>query len=202
MASIASLFSFRLLSYYPICFPKFLPVFIRFHRRHRRLGSPFPAAGLKFGMAQPILRRTARVASSVDAAAMEMVRRPGRFDVLVTENLLGDILSDLAAGLVGGLGVAPSADVGDRHAVFQPCHGTAPDIAGRGVANPLAAILSGVMLLDHLADARDDPAPRASARRIESAVAAALEAGEAQTADLGGSASTLEATRAVLRRIG
>ena len=138
----------------------------------------------------------------VDAAAMEMVRRPGRFDVLVTENLLGDILSDLAAGLVGGLGVAPSADLGDHHAVFQPCHGTAPDIAGRGVANPLAAILSGVMLLDHLADARDDPAPRASARRIESAVAAALEAGEAQPADLGGSASTLEATRAVLRRIG
>ena len=107
----------------------------------------------------------------VDAAAMEMVRRPGRFDVLVTENLFGDILSDLAAGLVGGLGVAPSADLGDRHAVFQPCHGTAPDIAGRGIANPLAAILSGVMLLDHLADTHDDPAPRDAARRIDAAVA-------------------------------
>ena len=72
---------------------------------------------------------------------MEMIRRPERFDVMVTENLLGDILSDLAAGMVGGLGVAPSADIGDRHAVFQPCHGTAPDIAGKGVANPVATSL-------------------------------------------------------------
>lgn len=138
----------------------------------------------------------------VDAAAMEMVRRPEQFDVLVTENLLGDILSDLAAGLVGGLGVVPSADLGDRHAVFQPCHGTAPDIAGRGVANPVAAILSAVMLLDHLADTHDDPAPRAAARRIEAAVIAALDAGEAQTADVGGAATTRESSRAVLRRIG
>ncbi len=137
----------------------------------------------------------------VDAAAMELVRRPGRFDVLVTENLLGDILSDLAAALVGGLGVAPSADVGDGHAVFQPCHGTAPDIAGQGVANPVAAILSAVMMLDHLADAHDDPAPCAAARRIEAAVAAALQSGEARTADLGGTASTADATRAILRRI-
>ena len=81
------------------------------------------------------------------SAAIELNWR-GVPSVLVTENLLGDILSDLAAGLVGGLGVAPSADVGDRHAVFQPCHGTAPDIAGRGVANPLAAVLSAVLLLD------------------------------------------------------
>ncbi len=138
----------------------------------------------------------------VDAAAMEMVRRPGRFDVLVTENLMGDILSDLAAGLVGGLGVAPSADVGERHAVFQPCHGTAPDIAGLGVANPLAAILSAVMMLDHLADRHADPAPAAAARRIESAVTAALAAGEAQTVDIGGRASTREAAAAVRRRLG
>ncbi|MFO0950386.1 MAG: isocitrate/isopropylmalate dehydrogenase family protein [Isosphaeraceae bacterium] len=137
----------------------------------------------------------------VDAAAMEMVRRPGRFDVAVTENLLGDILSDLSAGLVGGLGMAPSADVGDRHAVFQPCHGTAPDIAGKGVANPLAAILSGAMLLHHLADTRNDPAPAAAALRIESTVQAALTAGEAQTADLGGKATTAESARAVLKRI-
>ena len=137
----------------------------------------------------------------VDAAAMELVRRPSRLDVLVTENLLGDILSDLAAALVGGLGVAPSADLGDSHAVFQPCHGTAPDIAGQGIANPLAAILSGVMLLNHLADAHHDPSPRAAARRIESAVAAALDAGEAQTADLRGGASTLEASRAILKRL-
>ena len=78
----------------------------------------------------------------VDAAALELVRRPERFDVLVTENLLGDILSDLAAGLIGGMGVAASADLGDHHAVFQPCHGTAPDLAGHGVANPVATILS------------------------------------------------------------
>jgi 3-isopropylmalate dehydrogenase len=138
----------------------------------------------------------------VDAAAMEMVLRPGRFDVLVTENLLGDILSDLAAGLVGGLGMAPSADVGDAHAVFQPCHGTAPDIAGRGVANPLAAVLSGALLLDHLADRHGDDAPRAAARRIETAVQAALDAGEAQTPDVGGNASTRDAARAVIRRVG
>ncbi len=137
----------------------------------------------------------------VDAAAMEMVRRPERFDVMVTENLLGDMLSDLAAGLVGGLGVAPSADVGERHAVFQPCHGTAPDIAGKGLANPVAAILSGVMLLDHLADSHGDPAPREAARRVEEAVADALKAGEAQTPDVGGRASTAESGRAVLKRL-
>jgi 3-isopropylmalate dehydrogenase len=138
----------------------------------------------------------------VDAAAMEMVRRPGRFDVLVTENLLGDILSDLAAALVGGLGMAPSADVGDRHAVFQPCHGTAPDIAGRGVANPFAAILSSVMLLEHLADTHHDPSPAEAARRIGSAVQEALRADDGRTADLGGKASTADAVRAVMSRIG
>lgn len=137
----------------------------------------------------------------VDAAAMEMVRRPGRFDVLVTENLMGDILSDLAAGIIGGLGVAPSADIGQAHAVFQPCHGTAPDIAGRGLANPLAAILSTVMLLDHLADGNTDPAPRSAARRIEHSVLAALAAGEAQTRDIGGTAGTRESSLAVLKRL-
>ena len=95
----------------------------------------------------------------VDAAALELVRRPERFDVMVTENLLGDILSDLAAGLIGGMGVAPSADLGDQHAVFQPCHGTAPDLAGRGIANPVATILSCAMLLDHLGRTRNDDAP-------------------------------------------
>jgi 3-isopropylmalate dehydrogenase len=138
----------------------------------------------------------------VDAAAMELVRRPQRFDVLVTENLLGDILSDLGAGLIGGLGVAPSADLGDRHAVFQPCHGTAPDLIGKGVANPLAAILSAVMMLDHLADTHDDPTPGAAARRIENAVAVALASGDARTADLGGKATTRGATAAILREIG
>ena len=133
----------------------------------------------------------------VDAAAMEMVRKPERFDVMVTENLLGDILSDLAAGMVGGLGVAPSADIGDRHAVFQPCHGTAPDIAGKGVANPIATILSGVMLLDYLADRHEDPSARAAARLVERAVFTSLESGEARTLDVGGHASTAESCRAV-----
>jgi 3-isopropylmalate dehydrogenase len=95
----------------------------------------------------------------VEAAGMELVRRPEWFDVLVTENLMGDILSDLATGLIGGLGVAPSADLDDRHAVFQPCHGTAPDLAGRDVANPLAALLSGIMRLDHLAIPTTIPPP-------------------------------------------
>jgi 3-isopropylmalate dehydrogenase len=138
----------------------------------------------------------------VDAAAMEMVRRPGRFDVVVTENLLGDILSDLAAGLVGGLGVAPSADVGEKHAVFQPCHGTAPDIAGLGIANPTAAILSAAMLLDYLSDRSGDPHPRAAARRIEEAVAQAVRSGAALTRDVGGDASTAQAAGAVVDRLG
>ena len=86
----------------------------------------------------------------VDACALDLIRRPWDFDVLVTENMFGDILSDLAAGLVGGMGFAPSADVGDHHAVFQPAHGSAPDIMGRGIANPTAAILSGAMMLDWL----------------------------------------------------
>jgi 3-isopropylmalate dehydrogenase len=137
----------------------------------------------------------------VDAAATELVRRPGRFDVLVTENLLGDILSDLAAALVGGLGVAPSADLGDRHALFQPCHGTAPDIAGRGIANPIAAILSGVMLLDHLADRHDDPSPRTAARHIEAAVAAAMGAADTRTVDVDGRATTESVTRSILNAL-
>jgi 3-isopropylmalate dehydrogenase len=91
----------------------------------------------------------------VDATALNMVRRPWDFDVLVTENMFGDILSDLAAGLIGGMGFAPSADIGLEHAVFQPCHGSAPDIAGKGIANPTAAILSSAMMLDWLGKRHD-----------------------------------------------
>src|SRR5919108_716985 len=86
----------------------------------------------------------------VDACSALLVKRPWDFDVLVTENMFGDILSDLTAGLIGGMGMAPSADLGDRHAVFQPSHGTAPDIAGQGIANPLAAILSAAIMLEWL----------------------------------------------------
>ena len=88
----------------------------------------------------------------VDATALRLVRSPWEFDVLVTENMFGDILSDLGAGLIGGMGMAPSADIGDSHAIFQPCHGTAPDIAGKGLANPTAMLLSAAMMLDWLGD--------------------------------------------------
>jgi 3-isopropylmalate dehydrogenase len=102
----------------------------------------------------------------IDATAMFLVRQPEAFDVLVTENMFGDILSDLAAGLVGGLGMAPSADIGDHHAVFQPCHGTAPDIAGQGIANPVATILSAAMMLEWLAS-RVNPSPQPPPRSGE-----------------------------------
>lgn len=106
----------------------------------------------------------------VDAVAMEMVRRPWMYDVMVTENMYGDILSDLAAGLIGGLGMAPSADIGDNHAVFQPCHGSAPDIAGTGKANPTAMVLSAAMMLDYLADQMEEPGYRRAGLLMQSAV--------------------------------
>jgi len=137
----------------------------------------------------------------VDAAALELVRRPEQFDVLVCENLLGDILSDLTAGLVGGLGVAPSADLGVRHAVFQPCHGTAPDLVGLGRANPIASILSAAMMLRHLGTTHQDPAPARAAERIEEAVSRAADSGAARTPDLGGSATTQSATDAILQTL-
>jgi homoisocitrate dehydrogenase len=130
----------------------------------------------------------------VDTAAMSLVRDPGRFDVLVTTNLFGDILSDLAAGLVGGLGVAPSANVGDKHpAVFEPVHGSAPDIAGQGSANPVGAILSAAMLLEHLGE-------DVGAGHIRRAVLATVTDG-ITTADLGGSASTQRVVQAILERL-
>ena len=113
----------------------------------------------------------------VDACAALMVRRPWDFDVMVMENIFGDILSDLAAGLIGGLGIAPSADIGDKHAVFQPCHGTAPDIMGQGKANPTAMILSAAMMLDWLADRHDHQPAADAAQRIERAVDKAYAGG-------------------------
>jgi hypothetical protein len=100
----------------------------------------------------------------VDACAAMLVQRPWDFDVLVMENMFGDILSDLTAGLIGGLGMAPSADIGDRYAVFQPCHGTAPDIMGQGKANPTGMILSAAMMLDWLGDSTASKARRRPAR--------------------------------------
>jgi 3-isopropylmalate dehydrogenase len=137
----------------------------------------------------------------IDAMTLFMVTRPLRYDVLVTENLFGDILSDLGAGTVGGLGVAPSGDIGDRYALFQPSHGTAPDIAGKGIANPVAQILSVRMLLEWLADTKGDPQCARAAQAIERAVGETLQDRRNHTADLGGSAATAMVGDAVAKVI-
>lgn len=126
----------------------------------------------------------------VDAMAHDLVRRPWDFDVLPMENLFGDILSDLAAGLIGGMGFAPSADIGDRHAVFQPSHGTAPDIAGKGIANPTAMILSLALMLDWLGETRDSQAARDAAAVVEAAVDRAFGVLGLRTFDAGGNDGT------------
>jgi len=132
----------------------------------------------------------ARQHTYIDAQALYLVQKPQAFDVIVTENMFGDILSDLAAGLVGGMGMAPSADIGDNHAVFQPAHGTAPDIAGKGIANPIAAILSAGMMLDWLGRRHKNLGAIRAATMIEQAVIAVLSEGKALPIDQGGRAST------------
>lgn len=119
----------------------------------------------------------------VDATAMKLVLDPQAFDVLVMENLFGDILSDLTAGLIGGLGLAPSANIGEQATLFEPVHGTAPDIAGKGTANPTATILCGALLLRHLGE-------HGPAERVESAVLTVIAEGKTLTRDLGGTAGT------------
>jgi isocitrate dehydrogenase (NAD+) len=133
----------------------------------------------------------------IDNGCMQMVRDPSQFDVLLLENLYGDIISDLAAGLVGGLGVVPGANFGDNCAVFEPVHGSAPDIARKGLANPLACIMSGVMMLNHLRE------PEA-ARRIRDAYNAVLAEGNPEnlTRDIGGTAGTQQFTQAVIKAMG
>ena len=129
----------------------------------------------------------------VDAIAMQLVIDPNRFDVLVTTNLFGDILSDLISGLVGGLGLAPGANIGANHAIFEAVHGTAPDIAGKGVANPGALLLAGCLMLDHVGQ-------KERADRIRSAFARAIREGD-RTRDLGGTLGTAEFTDAVIARL-
>jgi 3-isopropylmalate dehydrogenase len=124
----------------------------------------------------------------VDSFTMNLVLHPQNYDVLVTENMFGDIISDLAAALVGGLGLAPSGDIGDNHAMFQPAHGSAPDIAGQDKANPVATIVSARMMLDWLAERNDDNTLRTAAEAIERAVVSTMAAGRL-TADLGGTLS-------------
>ena len=130
----------------------------------------------------------------VDNACLQLVIDPWQFDVLLMENLYGDILSDLAAGLVGGLGVVPGANLGDRHALFETVHGSAPDIKGKNIANPCAMIQAAVMMLRHLSE-------KAAANRIASALERVLTRGEVMTRDLGGSATTKKFAAAIIREI-
>ena len=133
----------------------------------------------------------------IDNGCVQLVRDPTQFDVLLMENLYGDLISDLCAGLVGGLGFAPSANIGKDCAVFEAVHGSAPDLAGKGIANPLAVIMSGVMMLNHVGEA-------AAAARIRDAYNDLLERGAPaeRTRDIGGTASTQQFTDALIRRLG
>jgi len=131
----------------------------------------------------------------VDAACMHLVMHPERFDVLLLPNLYGDIVSDLCAGLVGGLGVVPGANIGTDAAVFEAVHGSAPDIAEQNLANPTALLLSGLLMLEHLGE-------RAQAERIRAALFRVLTDGRVRTRDLGGTARTTEFTDAICRNLG
>ncbi|UCC58576.1 MAG: isocitrate/isopropylmalate dehydrogenase family protein [Candidatus Bathyarchaeum sp.] len=130
----------------------------------------------------------------VDVTAMRLILKPHIFDVIVTSNLFGDILSDEAAGLVGGLGLAPSANIGADFALFEPVHGSAPRLAGKGIANPMAAILASRMMLDYLGESK-------WAERVENAVVTVLKEGKSLTPDLGGSSSTTEVTDAIIKAL-
>jgi isocitrate dehydrogenase (NAD+) len=136
----------------------------------------------------------------IDAACMRLVKDPTPFDILLCENLYGDIISDLCAGLVGGLGATPGANFGDDDAVFEAVHGSAPDIAGKNLANPLALLMSAEMMLSHLGETRKDPACHAAGERIRKAYDACLEQGE-RTHDLGGQLGTKEFAQAVIGRL-
>ncbi len=137
----------------------------------------------------------------IDAGCMHLVQNPSQFDILLLENLYGDVVSDLCAGLVGGIGVVPGANFGDRAACFEAVHGSAPDIAGKGVANPLALLMSSVMMLNHLADERQDKVCAEVADAIKSGYNGCLRAGE-KTRDLGGSLSTMEFADRLIARLG
>ena len=130
----------------------------------------------------------------IDACAMQLVMNPWQFDVIVTTNLFGDILSDLNAGLVGGLGMAPAGNIGRDAAIFEAVHGSAPDIAGKGIANPLALMLSAAMMLDHV-DLHE------KAKKLRDAIDAVLCEDNVRTGDLGGKATTKQFTKAIIKRL-
>lgn len=136
-------------------------------------------------------------AAYVDIMSLNLVTHPWDYDVMVTENMFGDILSDLGAALIGGMGYAPSADIGDKHAVFQPCHGSAPDIAGKGLANPTAMFLSAAMMLDWLGEQHQCIEAKQAALVLRSGVDDAFRSGDLVTVERGGDAGTREVTAAV-----
>ncbi|HDX8344098.1 TPA: isocitrate dehydrogenase [Aeromonas dhakensis] len=154
-------------------------------------------SGLFLEVAREVASRYPDIQSEemiVDAACMNLVMYPERFDVMVTTNLFGDILSDLCAGLVGGLGMAPGANIGDGAAIFEAVHGSAPDIAGKNIANPTSVILASIQMLEYLG-------MQDKAERIREAVRATIESGDRVTRDLGGSASTSEFTQSIIDRL-
>jgi len=138
----------------------------------------------------------------VDATALNLVMKPWTFDVMVTENMFGDILSDLSAGLVGGMGMAPSGDIGDRHALFQPAHGSAPDIVGQGKANPTAMLLSAVMMLEWLGETHGDPNVLEAGNVLAGAIERAFGERKLLPFEFGGSSGTADITRAVITALG
>ncbi len=154
-------------------------------------------SGLFLEVAREVASRYPDIQSEemiVDAACMNLVMYPERFDVMVTTNLFGDILSDLCAGLVGGLGMAPGANIGDGAAIFEAVHGSAPDIAGKNIANPTSVILASIQMLEYLG-------MQDKAERIREAVRATIESGDRVTRDLGGTASTSEFTQSIIDRL-
>jgi len=130
----------------------------------------------------------------IDNAAMQLVMRPEQFDILLCENLYGDIVSDLCAGLIGGLGLVPGANIGEKGAVFEAVHGSAPDIAGKGIANPTALLQSAILMLRHIEE-------RAAAEKIERAMLTVFEEGKVRTRDVAGSASTNEFADAIIAKM-
>jgi len=136
----------------------------------------------------------------IDAGCMKLVQDPSQFDILLLENLYGDVVSDLCAGLVGGLGLVPGANIGEHEAVFEAVHGSAPDIAGKGIANPLALLMSAVMMLNHLSDQAGDDELKAVAEKIKNAYNRALAEGQ-KTRDLGGSLNTDQFAEQLIKRL-
>lgn len=180
------------------------------HRRRRKITVFHKANIMKLG--DGMFRRNAQAIHReeypnidldeliVDAGCMRLVQDPNRFDILLMENLYGDVVSDLCAGMVGGLGVVPGANIGDDGAIFEAVHGSAPDIAGQGIANPLALLMSAEMMLHYIADHHEEKSTEVCAQRIRRAYEGALESGE-KTRDLGGELSTDQFAQAIIERL-